>query len=55
MAAKRFIGRGDLSRLIQHRALVPGTSEKTLLVGVSRSGFAVDGLDGFLSPDDLLV
>ena len=47
--------RGDLAKLIQHRALVPGASEKTLLVGVSRSGFDVDGLDVRLSPEDLLA
>ena len=47
--------RNDLSKLIQHRALVPGSSEKTLLVGVSRSGFDVDGLDVHLNPEDLLA
>jgi len=47
--------RGDLSRLIQHRALIPGATDATLLVGVSRSGFAVDGLDVELSLEDLLA
>ncbi|HSZ14215.1 MAG TPA: ATP-binding protein [Solirubrobacteraceae bacterium] len=46
--------RGDLSTLIQHRALVPGATDDTLLVGVSRSGFSVDGLDVRLSPEDIL-
>ncbi len=48
-------GRDDLSRLIQHRALVPGATDETLLVGVSRNGFAVDGLDVRLTPDDLIA
>ena len=43
-----------MSRLIQHRALVPGATEKTLLVGVSRSGFDVDGLDVRLTPEDIV-
>jgi uncharacterized protein len=47
--------RGDLSRLIQHRAFVPGATDATLLVGISRSGFAVDGLDAELTPEDLLA
>jgi AAA+ ATPase superfamily predicted ATPase len=46
--------RGDLSRLIQHRAFVPGATDATLLVGISRSGFAVSGLDVELTPEDLL-
>lgn len=47
--------RGDLSRLIRHRALVPGTTDETLLVGVSRNGFAVDGLDVRLTPEDIVA
>jgi AAA+ ATPase superfamily predicted ATPase len=47
--------RGDLSRLIQHRALIPGASDGTLLVGVSGSGFSVDGLDVRLSPEDIVA
>jgi AAA+ ATPase superfamily predicted ATPase len=47
--------RRDLSRLIQHRALTPGATEETLLVGVSRSGFGVDGLDVRLSAEDILA
>jgi uncharacterized protein len=53
-ARDRFDG-GDLTKLIQHRALIPGASDKTLLVGVSRSGFAMDGLDVRLGPEDLLA
>jgi hypothetical protein len=47
--------RSDLSRLIQHRALIPGATDETLLVGVSRSGFSVDGLDIRLGPEDILA
>jgi len=47
--------RRDLSRLIQHRALIPGASDETLLVGVARSGFGVDGLDVQLTPNDLVA
>ncbi len=48
------LDRGDLSRLIQHRALIPGASDETLLVGVSRNGFAVEGLDVRLGPEDIV-
>ncbi len=48
------LDRGDLSRLIQHRALIPGATDETLLVGVSRSDFGVDGLDVRLSPEDIV-
>jgi len=48
------LDRGDLSRLIQHRALIPGATDETLLVGVSRGGFAVEGLDVRLTPEDIL-
>jgi AAA+ ATPase superfamily predicted ATPase len=47
-------GRGDLSSLIRHRALVPGATDDTLLVGVSRAGFGVDGLDVRLTPEDIV-
>jgi hypothetical protein len=43
----------DLSELTQHRAAIPGANEKTLLVGVSRSGFDLDGLDVRLTAGDL--
>jgi uncharacterized protein len=49
------LDRSDLSRLIQHRALIPGATDDTLLVGVSRSGFSVNGLDVRLSPEDILA
>ena len=49
------LDRGDLSRLIRHRALVPGASDETLLVGVSRNGFGVDGLDVRLTPEDIVA
>lgn len=46
-------GRRDLEDLIQHRVHVPGASDAAL-VGVSRTGFAVDGLDRAYSPFDLV-
>ncbi len=49
------LDRGDLGKLIRHRALVPGASDATLLVGVSRNGFGVDGLDVRLTPEDLVA
>ena len=49
------LDRADLSRLIRHRALVPGADDDTLLVGVSRSGFAADGLDVRLTPEEVLA
>ncbi len=49
------LDRRDLSQLIRHRALIPGASDDTLLVGVSRSGFAVDGLDVRLTPEEILA
>lgn len=48
------LDRHDLSRLIQHRALIPGATPQTLLVGVSRSGFGVDGVDVRLTPEDII-
>jgi hypothetical protein len=47
--------RGDLSTLIRHRALLPGASDDTLLLGVSRNGFAVDGLDVCMTPEDIVA
>jgi AAA+ ATPase superfamily predicted ATPase len=52
---KERFGRGDLSKLIQHRALIPGATDETLLIGVSRSGFDADGLDVRLTPEDLIA
>jgi uncharacterized protein len=48
-------GRGDLSKLIQHRTQIPGASDQTLMIGVSRNGFDVDGLDVRLTPEDLIA
>lgn len=53
--ARGKFDRRDLARLVAGRGLVPGAGEKTLLVGVSRSGFATSGLDIALTPDDLLA
>jgi uncharacterized protein len=47
-------GRRDLSKLIAHRTLIPGAGDDTLLIGVSRAGFAADGLDVRLAPDDIV-
>jgi uncharacterized protein len=49
------LDRHDLSELIRHRALIPGASDNTLLVGVSRGGFAVEGLDIRLTPEDIIA
>lgn len=47
--------RGDLSTLIRHRALLPGATDETLLVGVSSNGFAVSGLDVRLTAEDIVA
>jgi hypothetical protein len=46
-------GRRDLEDLIQQRVYVPGASGAAL-VGVSRTGFDVEGLDRMYSPADLV-
>ena len=46
--------RHDLSRLIEHRAAVPGATSDARLVGVSRSGFTAEGLDVELDPQTIL-
>jgi hypothetical protein len=46
-------GRRDLADLIEQRASVPGAADAAL-VGVSRSGFAIDGLDRTYEPADLV-
>ncbi len=46
--------RDDLAALAAQRRNVPGASEATVLVGVSRSGFSTDDLDVVLGPDDLI-
>jgi len=53
--ARRRFNRTDALELAARRVQVPGTSEKTLLVGVSSRGFDPDvPLDVQLSPQDLL-
>lgn len=47
-------GRRDLTDLIEQRAHVPGAADAAL-IGVSRSGFAVDGLDRTYVPADLIA
>ena len=47
-------GRRDLADLIEQRAHVPGAADAAL-VGVSRSGFAVDDLDRAYTPADLVA
>jgi AAA+ ATPase superfamily predicted ATPase len=44
--------RRDLAALLKHRAALTG--EDLPLVGVSRSGFDCEGLDGAFGPDDLI-
>jgi hypothetical protein len=45
--------RRDLANLIEQRASVPGAADAAL-VGVSRAGFATDGLDRTYGPADLV-
>lgn len=47
--------RGDLANLNSQRSNVPGVTAGTRLVGVSRTGFDVNGLDVELTPDDILA
>jgi AAA+ ATPase superfamily predicted ATPase len=47
-------GRRDMASLTASRSDVPGASEDSLLVGVSRSGFDTTGLDVALSGEDIL-
>jgi AAA+ ATPase superfamily predicted ATPase len=46
--------RRDLADLIEQRASVPGAADAAL-VGVSRAGFATDGLDRSYGPEDLVA
>ena len=46
--------RADVARLIGHRDRVPGGTERSILVGVSRSGFETGDLDVALEPSDIL-
>jgi AAA+ ATPase superfamily predicted ATPase len=44
-----------LKALIEHKDQVPGTNNKTLLVGVSKNGFDCKGLDIKLSAKDIIT
>lgn len=48
-------GRDDLAGLHQARARVPGAGPGTRLVGVSRAGFSVPGLDAAFDPQALVA
>jgi len=52
--ASRPFDRDDFAELAARRALVPGASPGTLLVGVSRAGFKQTGLDVEIGPEELL-
>jgi hypothetical protein len=47
-------GRRDLTDLLEQRASVPGGASAAL-IGVSRTGFATDGLDRTYGPADLVA
>lgn len=51
---RKPFNREDLAALQQLRTRVPGADDATPLVGVSRNGFDVDGLDVMLGPDELV-
>jgi hypothetical protein len=51
--SKAPFNRRDLADLIEQRASVPGAADAAL-VGVSRVGFATDGLDKTYGPADLV-
>ncbi|GGL07602.1 ATPase AAA [Sphaerisporangium melleum] len=53
LESRPFDGR-DLNRLLLHRAQLPGASENTPLLAVSRSGAGVDGVT-LIGPEDLLT
>lgn len=46
-------GRRDLARLLVHRSQLPGASDDTPLIVITRSGCEVDGVTSF-GPEDLL-
>lgn len=48
-------GRDDLAALHQARPRVPGAEASTRLVGVSRAGYSVTGLDAAFDPEDLVA
>jgi uncharacterized protein len=51
---QRAFGRADFSELVVHRDQVPGATATTALVGVSLSGFEVEGLDAQLGSEDIV-
>lgn len=51
---QRPFDRQDLAALVAARSQVPGATEATRLVGVSRAGFATAELDVALGADDVL-
>lgn len=46
--------RNDVATLISHRSDIPGASERSLLVGASRSGYDTRDLDVALGPADIV-
>lgn len=50
----RPFDRADAEHLRQQATLVPGATDRTRLVGVSRTGFATTDLDVTIGPEDLL-
>src|SRR5205085_1323367 len=48
---ERPFGRADFASLAVQRGQIPGATDASALVGVSRSGFEVDGLDIQLTPE----
>lgn len=47
-------GSRELHTLARHAQMVPGVDPETRLVGVSRSGFAVEGLHAEIGPEHLM-
>lgn len=52
---KSAFGRSDLAQLSAFRSSVSGTNADTRLIGVSRTGFSVAGLDVELTAEDILA
>lgn len=50
---ERF-SRNDVATLIAHREEVPGAHDRSILVGVGRSGSATQDLDVFIEPADIV-
>lgn len=51
---RSLFDRDDMAALHGQREVVPGVTDQTLLVGVSRSGFKTSDLDIELGPDELI-